>query len=283
MKKGMVLEGGAMRGMYSAGVLDVLMENNINVDGLIGVSAGAVFGCNYKSKQIGRVIRYNKKYCQDKRYISLRSLIKTGDLYGVDFCYHELPEKLDVFDNETFINNPIDFYVTCTNVHTGRPTYRKCNRGDATDVKWMQASASMPLVSRIVEVEGFELLDGGISDSIPINWFIDKGFQKNLVVLTQVKGYRKKPSSMMKLLKLGLKKYPAIIEAMATRYLRYNQTLDDLEKLEAANQVLIIQPSKLIKISRTERNPDKLEAMYQLGRKDALAKLEAIKNFLDDN
>ena len=185
MKTGLVLEGGAMRGMYTAGVLDVMMENHVEVDGVIGVSAGAVFGCNYKSKQIGRAIRYKKKNCYDVRYVSLKYLIKNGDLYGAEFCYNELPNRLDPFDVKTYQENPVDFYVTCTDVHTGRPVYHLCNRGDAEDIQWMRASASMPLVSRIVSVGGYDLLDGGISDSIPIRWFLKQGYKKNIVILTQ--------------------------------------------------------------------------------------------------
>ena len=171
MKTGLVLEGGAMRGMFTAGVLDVLMEHNIQLDGAIGVSAGAVFGCNYKSHQIGRVIRYNTEYCNDKRYASFRNLLRTGNLYSEDFCYHEVPEKLDPFDEEAFRASPMDFFVVCTDVRTGEPIYHKCRTGDAEDIRWMQASASMPLAAKIVKIGHYQMLDGGVADSIPVRFF----------------------------------------------------------------------------------------------------------------
>ena len=283
MKTGLVLEGGAMRGMYTAGVLDVMMENHVEVDGVIGVSAGAVFGCNYKSKQIGRVIRYNTKYCSDERYVSLKSLIKTGDLYGAEFCYNELPTRLDPFDVKTYQENPVDFYVTCTDVHTGRPVYHLCNRGDAEDIQWMRASASMPLVSRIVSVGGYDLLDGGISDSIPIRWFLKQGYKKNIVVLTQPAGYRKKPTRMIPMFKVFMRKYPEIAKAMKRRQRNYNGSLKAVKKLEERGEVFLLQPSEPITIGRTEKDPEKLKRVYQLGRQDAQRHLQEMKNFLASN
>ena len=283
MKTGLVLEGGAMRGMYTAGVLDVMMENHVEVDGVIGVSAGAVFGCNYKSKQIGRVIRYNTKYCSDERYVSLKSLIKTGDLYGAEFCYNELPTRLDPFDVKTYQENPVDFYVTCTDVHTGRPVYHLCNRGDAEDIQWMRASASMPLVSRIVSVGGYDLLDGGISDSIPIRWFLKQGYKKNIVVLTQPAGYRKKPTRMIPMFKVFMRKYPEIAKAMKRRHRNYNGSLKAVKKLEERGEVFLLQPSEPITIGRTEKDPEKLKRVYQLGRQDAQKHLQEMKNFLTSN
>ena len=170
MKTGLIMEGGAMRGMFTAGVLDVLMENGLVTDGAIGVSAGAVFGCNYKSHQIGRVIRYNTEYCNDKRYASFKNLVKTGNLYSEQFCYHEVPEKLDPFNEAAFAASPMDFFVVCTDVKTGEPIYHKCRKGDAEDVRWMEASASMPLAAKIVKIGHYGLLDGGVADSIPVRF-----------------------------------------------------------------------------------------------------------------
>ena len=166
MKTGLIMEGGAMRGMFTAGVLDVLMENGLVTDGAIGVSAGAVFGCNYKSHQIGRVIRYNTEYCNDKRYASFKNLVKTGNLYSEQFCYHEVPEKLDPFNEAAFAASPMDFFVVCTDVKTGEPIYHKCRKGDAEDVLWMEASASMPLAAKIVKIGHYGLLDGGVYCSL---------------------------------------------------------------------------------------------------------------------
>ena len=167
-KTGLVMEGGAMRGMFTAGVLDVLLENGIEFDGAIGVSAGATFGCNFKSKQIGRAIRYNKRFCKDWRYCSLRSLITTGDLYGAKFCYDTLPNQLDIFDTETYRANPLKFYCVASDCETGKPVYKELETCDAKDLTWMRASASMPLASKVVEVDGYKLLDGGMTDSIPL-------------------------------------------------------------------------------------------------------------------
>lgn len=280
MKTGLVLEGGAMRGMYTAGVLDVLLEHQVQVDGVIGVSAGAVFGCNYKSKQIGRVIRYNRAYCRDPRYMSIRSLIRTGDLYGEQFCYHELPDHLDPFDKEAFRNNPVEFYVTCTDVHTGKPVYHKCSTGDETDTQWMRASASMPLVSRVVSVDGYDLLDGGVSDSIPVSWFRSQGYTRSIVVLTRQEGYAKKKSRMQPAFSWALRKYPALAQAMAERADMYNKELAEVKRLQESGEIFVLRPSRPITISRTERNPEKLQEVYELGRGDGEAQLAAMEAFL---
>lgn len=280
MKIGMILEGGAMRGMYTAGVLDVMMENEIKVDGYVGVSAGAVFGCNYKSKQIGRVIRYNTKYSRDPRYASIKSLLKTGEFYGVDFCYHEIPEHLDPFDQETFEKNPVAFYIVCTDIETGKPVYHQCRTGDAKEVEWMRASASMPLVSHPVCIDGRMLMDGGITDSIPITWFMKKGYEKNVIILTRHDGYRKKKNSWGFLFRCLMKKYPAVAQAMEVRHLRYNAALAKIKKLQRSGNAFVIQPSEPLTIGRTEKDPEKLLEVYHLGRKDALAQLDALKDFI---
>ncbi len=278
MKTGLVLEGGAMRGMYTAGVLDVLMEQGIQADGIVGVSAGAVFGCNYISRQIGRTIRYNTKYCRDPRYGDFRSLLRSGNIYEEEFCYHELPDKLDLFDWETYKSSPVEFYLTCTDVDTGRAVYHKCT-GEREDLRWLQASASMPFVSQIVEIDGRKLLDGGISDSIPIDWFRSIGFEKNLVVLTRPKGFRKRPPRGLPVLRQMIRQYPALVAAMKTRHIRYNQALDQLPGLEKAHLALVLCPSRRIKVSKLERNPRKLKALYNLGRKDTERRLKEIKRF----
>lgn len=282
MKTGLVLEGGAMRGMFTAGVLDAMMNNNITVDGTIGVSAGATFGCNFKSKQIGRTIRYNMKYSKDPRYVGIRSLIKTGDLYGADFCYREIPEKLDVFDTKTYQENPMAFYVVATDVNTGKPVYHLCPTGEADDIEWYRASASMPLVSRIVKINGIELLDGGISDSIPIKKFREMGYEKNILILTQHNGYRKTKSSILPLLKMKMgKKYPNLIHDMEIRHNEYNKTLDYIKELEKEGSIYVIRPKNPITIKRTERDPNKLRLLYNVGYKEGLEHIDAMKKFLN--
>ena len=280
MKKGLVLEGGAMRGMFSAGVIDVLMENNIEFDAVVGVSAGAAFGCNYKSKQIGRTIRYNMKYIKDPRYCSFRSLIKTGDMFGKDFCYNEIPNKLDPFDNDTFKKNPVEFYVVATDINNGKAVYKKLDSADGYGLDYMRASASLPLVSKPVKIDGKELLDGGIADSIPLEFFINKGYEKNLVILTQPKDYIKQKNSLLPLMKISLRKYPKLIEAMANRHILYNNQIKYTEDAEKNGSAFIIRPSEKLPIGRLEKDPEVLKAVYDLGRKEAIKNLDKIKEYL---
>lgn len=281
MKKGLVLEGGAMRGMFSAGVIDVLLESGIEFDGVAGVSAGAVFGCNYKSKQIGRTIRYNMKYIRDPRYCSLRSLIKTGDMFGRDFCYRKIPFELDIFDNDTFIRNPVKFYVVATNINTGKALYKRIDSADEEGLQYMRASASMPLVSKPVNIDGNEFLDGGIADSVPLEFFINKGYEKNLVVLTQPEGYTKEKNGLVPLMKITLRKYPKLIEAMANRHILYNQQIKYTEEAEKNGKALIIRPTEKLPIGRLEKNPETLKTVYDLGRKEAIKNLDKIKEYLN--
>ena len=278
-KTGMVLEGGAMRGLFTAGILDVMLENRIRADGLIGVSAGAAFGCNYKSGQIGRVLRYNKKYCRDPRYCSWRSWLRTGDLFGADFCYHELPETLDPFDCDTFNADPMDFYLVCTDIHTGKAEYHRCPLADPECFEWMRASGSMPLVSRIVSIDGGQYLDGAMADSIPLRFFEKLGYARNLVVLTQPAGYLKKPSAAMPLLRLVYRKYPHLLQVMEDRHERYNESVRYAEEQAAAGRVLLLRPESPLPIKRITRDPDFLQKTYDLGRKEGEARLNELKTF----
>lgn len=280
MKTGLLLEGGAMRGMFTCGVLDVFMENGVEFDGAAGISAGAVFGCNFKSRQIGRPVRYNKRYSRDPRYCSLRSLIKTGDLYGVDFCYREIPDVLDPFDRKAFRENPMEFYIGATDINTGEIVYHRCSDGGEADIRWMRASASMPLASRPVALEGRLLLDGGIVNPVPLAYMEGLGYDRNVAVLTQPKGYVKKPSRALPLIQLALRRYPKAAEAMAVRHARYNAQMDAIAAREAAGTLLVIRPAAPLGISRTEKDPDELERVYRLGRRAAEERLEAVRAFL---
>ena len=275
------MEGGAMRGLFTCGVIDVLMENSITFDGGIGVSAGAVFGCNYKSQQIGRPYRYNTLYCNDPRYCSIRSLITTGDLYGADFCYRELPDRLDIFDTETFNNNPMEFYVVATDLKSGKPVYHKCSEGKENDIQWMRASASMPLVSRPVEIEGKVYLDGGMSDSIPFAYFESIGYKRNLVILTQPRDYVKKYNPAAALMRLLMKDYPKVAEVMSERHNIYNQQLEDLRKSEKEGLAFVISPPSPLNIGRVEKDPNKLRQVYRIGRQTAVSHLNEIISFLN--
>ena len=281
MKTGLIMEGGAMRGMFTAGVLDVLMENGLVTDGAIGVSAGAVFGCNYKSHQIGRVIRYNTEYCNDKRYASFKNLVKTGNLYSEQFCYHEVPEKLDPFNEAAFAASPMDFFVVCTDVKTGEPIYHKCRKGDAEDVLWMEASASMPLAAKIVKIGHYGLLDGGVADSIPVRFFESIGYKRNLIILTQPKGYIKKKNKLLPAIRAKYFRYPAFVEAVADRHERYNETLSYISMLEQAGKDYVIRPPIPLEIGAMERDPAQLRRVYETGRAVAQIQVEKIRDFLD--
>ncbi len=281
-KVGLVLEGGGMRGMYTTGVLDVFLEEGLVPDAVIGVSAGAVFGCSYMSEQHGRGIRYNLKYINDDRYASVKSWLKTGNIFNAKFCYDEIPNKLDIYDYDKFKENAakIPFYVCCTNVDTGKPEYIRCT-DFRKEMDYMRASASLPLVSKIVYKGGKKLLDGGTADSIPVEYFRSIGYKKNIVVLTRPEGYVKKPSSTAKLLKFRYKNYPEFIEANINRHDNYNKSLSDIEEQERRGETIIIRPSVEYKIGRIEKDKEKLKYMYKLGRKDAKAKIEELKAFLE--
>ena len=280
MKIGLVMEGGAMRGLFTAGVIDVLMENQITFDGAIGVSAGAAFGCNFKSRQIGRVIRYNTKYCRDPRYGSFRSLLKTGDIYSKEFAYGELPNVLDPFDTKAFSENPMEFYVVATNIETGLPVYHKCETGTGEDMDWIQASASMPLVSRPVEIGGKLLLDGGMSDSVPLAYFQSIGYQKNVVILTRPEDYRKKKNKLMPVIRVRMHQYPNMIETLAYRHIMYNDEIAYIRKQKELENTFIIEPREALHIGPVEHDPKELLRVYETGRKTAMEQLPALQAFL---
>lgn len=277
---GLVMEGGAMRGLFTAGVIDVFLENDIEFSAAVGVSAGAAFGCNFKSRQNGRVLRYNKRFCNDKRYCSLESLVKTGDLYGADFCYREIPEVLDPFDNDAFEQNPMAFYVVATNVYTGEPVYKRLDKVDVECYEWMRASASMPMVSRPVKVGGYTLLDGGMSDSIPLRFMHDKGYAKNVVILTRPRSYVKKPTNRL-MLQAGLRKYPAMIDVMADRHKMYAFERAYVFESEKQGNTLVLCPDQALSVNHTEHDPEKLQEAYDEGRKVALRELDKIKEFMN--
>lgn len=278
MKVGLVLEGGAMRGLYSAGVLDELLDTKIKVDCIIGVSAGALFGVNYVSKQKGRALRYNKNYANDKRYMSLRSLITTGNLVNTKFAYHEIPTKLDIFDEETYSKSNIDFYATVTNIETGKAEYKKIINA-TLQVDELRASGSMPFVSKPVKLKDGLYLDGALADSIPVLKMKEMGYDKIIVVLTKPEGYRKKKRPAF-LAKLFYKKYPNLVNAINTRYKMYNETMDTIEQLEKNKEIFVLRPSKDLKISRVEKDVEKLQAMYDLGTNDFKTKLKDLKKYL---
>lgn len=279
MKKGLVLEGGAMRGLFTAGIIDVMMEAGVEPDGLIGVSAGAAFGCNYKSRQPGRAIRYNTRFAKDARYSGLKSLLTTGDYFNAQFGYHIVPYQYDLFDVETFEQNPMEFIVVCTDVLTGQAVYHKMDRVDYDELEWLRASASMPLASKVVEVAGRKLLDGGVADSIPLAYFESIGYDRNVVILTQPEGYVKHRTKLMPLMRIGLRHYPEMIQAMDRRYLMYNRELEFVRQAEREGRCLVIQPDEKLPIGHISHDPEEMKRVYQIGREMGDRYIERIKAF----
>lgn len=280
MSSCLILEGGAKRGIYTAGVLDVLLENNIITDAVIGVSAGAIHGCSYVSGQIGRSLRYNLKYNDDYRFMSFKSWLKSGNMVDTDFAYRQLPEELDIFDYKAFADSPTKFYVTCSNLQTGQAEYILCPQMRGKYMDYLRASASMPFVSQIVRIDGKPFLDGGITDSIPLAAALKMGYEKNIVVQTRPEGYRKKPFPWLWLTKLVYRRFPQFISALQNRHKMYNQELDLIDELQQQQKIFTIRPSKLLNISRMETDPEKIKAMYNLGRADTLNCLKDLKAFL---
>ena len=273
MRVGLVLEGGAMRGMFTAGVLDVFMENNIKVTDIVGVSAGTLFGINYVSKQPKRALRYNLRYINDNRYMSIKSLMRTGNLINKDFTYYKLPFQLDVFDNKTFKQSDINFFATVTNIETGEAEFIKIE--DA----FKQMETLRAFISEIIEINGKKYLDGGIANSIPVDYFEKQNYDKIIVILTRPIDYRKKKSTGVQF-KVAYGKYPKLIEKLENRYKDYNDTVERIVELEKQGKVLVIRPDEEITIKRLEKDTDKLQHVYDLGIKNGKESIERVKNYL---
>lgn len=273
-----VLEGGAMRGLYSAGVLDVFMQNGISTDAIYGVSAGALFGINFKSKQIGRAIRYNLKYAHEKNYMGLYSLITTGNIMNEKFCFDRIVNELDKFDFDTFDNSPIDFYAVVTNVETGKAEHIKITDSRA-QLEVLRASGSMPFVSKIVEFNGSKYLDGAISDPIPFKKALEEGYEKIIVVLTRAEQDKKRQEKLP--YNWVYRKYPNFVKCAEKQLEIYNESLALIRKYEKQGKIVVLRPSQNLKIARVEKNLKKLNAIYNLGVDDCSAKLDKIKKYLD--
>lgn len=279
-KTGLVLEGGGMRGIYTAGVLDIFMEREVRFDGVIGVSAGAIHGCSYLSEQMGRSIRYYKKYCADPRFMSVSSLIKTGNIVGVDFCYHELPDKLDIYDHEAFLRNcgETEFYATCTNIETGEPEYIRITdmRGQ---IDYVRASATLPYVSKIVDIDGKKYMDGGCSDSIPVEAFGRMGFERNVLILTRPASHVRKPEHGL-MAKVMYRKYPAFVAALLDHHERYNRTVARIAELEREGSAFVIRPAEELNIGRLEKDVDNVQRVYDIGRADGEKYVEKMMEWM---
>lgn len=278
MSVGLVLEGGAMRGMYTAGVLDIFLDNQIKVDGVIGVSAGALFGVNYLSGQRGRALRYNKKYARESRYMGVKSFLTTGNIVNKDFAYYEVPFKLDVFDQEAYAKSGVDFYAAVTSVDTGKAEYVKITNV-FEQMEELRATSSMPFVSKMVELGGKKYLDGGIADSIPVEKCRELGYDKIIVVLTRPLDYRKKKSGGA-FIRAAYRKYPELAESIANRYANYNACIEKIIDMEQRGEIFVIRPSRKVKVGRIERNVEKLQEMYDLGIDDGKKCIDGLKKYL---
>ena len=280
--RGLTLEGGGMRGLYSEGIFDIFLEKGIDFSVLVGVSAGALLGVNYISKQPERGLRYNSEYMNDKRYSGLKFLITTGNLFNTEFAYYELPTKLDVFDNEEYKKSDKRLWSEAIDIETGEAVFTRIDDVFA-QMEYLRASGSLPFISKPVEVDGRKCLDGGMAESIPIDYTFKLGCDKVVVILTRQAGYEKKPEGrMMKLFtKIKYRKYPKLAEALLTRSSRYNSYLKEIEKMEKEGKIFVFRPSVPIEIDRLEKSPEKLREVYELGKKDGLAGLDKMLEYLN--
>ena len=280
MKIGLVLEGGGMRGLFSAGVLDALLDlKELSINGIVGVSSGALFGVNYVSKQKERAVRYNKKYADDKRYMGLHSWITTGNAVNKDFAFYELPYKLDVFDNETFKKAETDFYVVMTNVESGKPEYVLIEDAFA-QMEYLRATSALPFASKIIEINGKKYLDGGISDSIPIDFCESLGYDKIIAVLTRPEGTYKE-DKLGFLYKLVYRKYPNLVNSLLNMATDYEKVLAKIKDLENKGKIFVVRPPEVLKIGRLEKNRDKIQKVYDTGLNTGLKELDNIVKYLN--
>ncbi len=271
-----------MRGLFTAGVLDVLMENNVTFDATVGVSAGAAFGVNMKSKQIGRVLRYNLRFAGKPYYASWKSWRRSGNLYAENFCFHIIPEKLDVFDKKTFMANPMEFWCVATDAATGEPVYHKLRDAGYVDLEWIRASSSIPFFAHPVAIKGHYYFDGGVSDSVPYDFLVKNNFDKKVVITTQPKEYRKKQSKLFPIEKVILREYPAVLKKLATRAEDYNAVLDEIQRDEDNGETFVIRPPYPLNIGTVESDKDEIKRVYEVGCEEGKKILPGLVEYLKD-
>ncbi len=280
-KVSLILEGGGMRGLYTSGVLDYFLDQGLVFQDIIGVSAGACNSVSYITGQRGRNLDINAGFCSDKRYISLSGLFTRGSIFNMDFLFDDIPNKLLPFDYEKFKNSGCRLTAVSTDCATGGAVYTPI-RDMSTDGIYVRASSSIPLVSPIVEVDGKRLVDGGPSDSIPIHYSADSGFDMHIVILTRHTGYVKKKNRLYPLCKLALRKYPNLVNSIKGRHLVYNESIGFAEELEKQNKAVIIRPKQPVEVSRFEKNPENLRKLYKKGYEDAAEKFKDIMALCKD-
>ena len=279
MKIGVVLEGGGMRGIYTVGVLDAFTKYNFMPDYLIGVSAGASNGVSYISRQEGRALRTNINYIGDRRYLSWSNYIKTGSLFGMDFLYEEIPQKLDPFDYESFFENPCDFKVGVTNAETGKAEfYGKDSLRDGATV--LKASSSIPLVANPVNYRGNTYFDGGTAAPIPVGEALKDGCDKIIVVLTRDRNFIKPPLRCFPLVAWKMKEYPAMVDLLKRHHEVYRENQEEIRRLEKEGKAMVIAPAAPLQIDRFEKSRERLLAVYHQGLADGE---RFIKNFKKEN
>lgn len=277
---GLILEGGGMRGLYTAGVLDYFLDHDIELAHCYGVSAGAVNATNYVSKQRGRSKRTTIDYIRDKRYCSMKNLVTTKNIFGTDFLYNRIPNELDPFDYESFKHSGSSMSAVVSNVRTGVSHYKEI-KDLRKEMEWLRASCSLPFLSEMVEIEGEIYLDGGLSDSIPLKKAIQDGYQKNIVILTRQDGYQKKKETLSGAAgTLWYRKYPKLLRESKSRHIKYNQQLAYVKEQERLGNVFVFRPSNLFNINRLEKDTAKLMALYEQGYQDASKKAKELMCFL---
>ena len=279
MKIGLVLEGGGMRTLFTAGVLDAFLDKNIEVNGVVGVSAGALFGVNYVSKQKERSVRYNKKYANEKGYMGLYSWITTGNAVNKDFAFYKIPFKLDKFDEEEFEKAKVDFYIVMTNIESGKPEYVLI-KDVFKQMEYLRATSALPFASKIIEIKGKKYLDGGISDSIPIDFCESLGYDKIIVVLTRPEN-NYKDDKLNFLYKLVYRKYPNLVNRLVNMGKDYEVVLKKIKDLENKEKIFVIRPPEILKIGRLEKNKDKIQKVYDIGLNTGLKEIDNLLKYLN--
>lgn len=278
---GIIFEGGGMRGAYTAGIIDALLEHDMNFEYCYGISSGATHATTYLSRQRGRAIQIVTDYIKDKRYFSIKNLIKTGNLFNVDFIYDTIPHELNPYDYETAKNNPAKFFVGVINMETSKGEFLRVNDIEEEYMK-VCASMSLPLIANMVEIDGQRYLDGGIADSLPIQRSINDGNKKSVLVLTQDATYRKKLDKILPLVAIKYRKFPGFVYMVKTRHIRYNASLDQIAEEEKAGRAFVLRPKKPVKIGRLELNRKKMLALYREGYEDGIEAMPRLKAFLED-